>query len=97
MSRLASLLALSSAIRRFKRQQRREDSRLKTIPEAAAAMHKSLSQVDVNLKGFPTRNVILHLCGGGFVAHTIAGDLPYLLDWSAASDSVVIIPVSILD
>ena len=96
MSRLASLLALSSAIRRFKRQQRREDSRLKTIPEASP-LHKSLSQVDVNLKGFPTRNVILHLCGGGFVAHTIAGDLPYLLDWSAASDSVVIIPVSILD
>mmetsp|Transcript_19278 Transcript_19278/g.43477 ORF Transcript_19278/g.43477 Transcript_19278/m.43477 type:complete len:874 (-) Transcript_19278:1776-4397(-) len=83
--------ALSSAIRRFKRQQRRGDSRLGTIPETAT-MPKTLSQVDVNVKGFPHRNVILHLCGGGFVAHTIAGDLPYLLDWSAASDSVVIIP-----
>lgn len=38
------------------------------------------------------RDVILHLTGGGFFAHTIASDLPYLLDWSASTGSVVICP-----
>lgn len=38
------------------------------------------------------RDVILHLTGGGFFAHTIASDLPYLLDWSAATGAVVICP-----
>jgi len=36
--------------------------------------------------------VIFHLTGGGFFAHTLAGDLPYLLDWSGATNSVVICP-----
>jgi acetyl esterase/lipase len=30
--------------------------------------------------------------GGGFFAHTIASDLPYLLDWSETTNSVVIAP-----
>lgn len=34
----------------------------------------------------------LNLLATGFFAHTIAGDLPYLLDWSAATNAVVIIP-----
>lgn len=38
------------------------------------------------------RDVILHLTGGGFFAHTIASDLPYLLDWSASTGAVVICP-----
>jgi acetyl esterase/lipase len=38
------------------------------------------------------RDVILHLTGGGFFAHIIASDLPYLLDWSASTGSVVICP-----
>ena len=36
--------------------------------------------------------MIFHLTGGGFFAHTIAGDVPYLLDWSAVSDAIVICP-----
>jgi hypothetical protein len=32
------------------------------------------------------------LTGGGFFAHTIASDLPYLLDWSASTGAVVICP-----
>lgn len=36
--------------------------------------------------------MILHLTGGGFFAHTIASDLPYLLDWSAQTGAVVICP-----
>lgn len=38
------------------------------------------------------RDVIFHLTGGGFFAHTIASDLPYLLDWSARTGAVVICP-----
>jgi acetyl esterase/lipase len=38
------------------------------------------------------RDVILHLTGGGFFAHIIASDLPYLLDWSAATGAVIVCP-----
>lgn len=38
------------------------------------------------------RDVIFHLTGGGFFAHIIASDLPYLLDWSASTEAVVICP-----
>eukprot|EP00934_Nitzschia_sp_Nitz4_P003443 Nitzschia sp. Nitz4//scaffold35_size145790//108588//111035//NITZ4_003045-RA/size145790-augustus-gene-0.123-mRNA-1//1//CDS//3329549169//3433//frame0 len=38
------------------------------------------------------RDVILHLTGGGFFAHTIASDLPYLLDWSASTGALVVCP-----
>ncbi|KAL7518024.1 hypothetical protein ACHAWX_002890 [Stephanocyclus meneghinianus] len=79
--------ALASALRRYRRQQQREDVRLGTIHE-----HLSFGHASVNVSGFVRRNVIFHLTGGGFFAHTIAGDLPYLLDWSAATDSVIIIP-----
>ncbi|KAL9181884.1 hypothetical protein ACHAXT_012227 [Thalassiosira profunda] len=79
--------ALASALRRFRRQQQREDVRLGTIHESLSAHPSS-----VNVKGFQKRNVILHLTGGGFFAHTIAGDLPYLLDWSASTKAVVVIP-----
>mmetsp|Transcript_11861 Transcript_11861/g.25276 ORF Transcript_11861/g.25276 Transcript_11861/m.25276 type:complete len:896 (-) Transcript_11861:106-2793(-) len=79
--------ALASALRRFRRQQEREDIRLGTIHESLSSHSSS-----VNVKGFQKRNLILHLTGGGFFAHTIAADLPYLLDWSASSEAVVIIP-----
>lgn len=79
--------ALTSALRRYRRQQQREDVRLGTIHEQFSSGHAS-----VNVNGFVRRNVIFHLTGGGWYAHTIAGDLPYLLDWSAATNSVVIIP-----
>lgn len=79
---------LSSALRRFHRRQEREDARLGTIHEIDH--HRPSSSA--NVKGYLRRNVILHLTGGGFFAHTIAGDLPYLLDWSSSSKAVVIIP-----
>ena len=79
--------ALTSALRRYRRQQQREDVRLGTIHEQF-----SLGHATVNVNGFVRRNVIFHLTGGGWYAHTIASDLPYLLDWSAATNSVVIIP-----
>jgi acetyl esterase/lipase len=77
---------LSSALRRFHRRQERVDVRLSTIHESASQRPMA------NLKGYSKRNVILHLTGGGFYAHTIAGDLPYLLDWSSSSKAVVIVP-----
>lgn len=79
--------ALSSALRRFRRQQGREDVRLGTIHESLSSHSSS-----VNVRGLQKRDLILHLTGGGFFAHTIAGDLPYLLDWSASSKAVIIIP-----
>lgn len=76
-------------------------SQLSTIAET-----EILSSDDVNVttkasqrksfvgsKGqYRQRDVILHLTGGGFFAHTIASDLPYLLDWSSSTGSVVICP-----
>lgn len=38
------------------------------------------------------RDVLFHLTGGGFFAHIIASDLPYLMDWSASTGAVVICP-----
>ena len=79
--------ALTSALRRYRRQHNREDVRLGTIHESLPSHPSS-----ANVSGFQKRDIILHLTGGGFFAHTIAGDLPYLLDWSSTSKSVVIIP-----
>lgn len=78
---------MASALRRFHRQQKREDSRLGTIHETASN-HPSA----ITIKGFQKRDIILHLTGGGFFAHTIAGDLPYLLDWSASTKAVIVVP-----
>ena len=44
------------------------------------------------MEDYPQKNVILHMTGGGFFAHTIAGDLPYLIDWSGHTNTVVICP-----
>jgi acetyl esterase/lipase len=72
-------------------------SRMSTICETAS--EEDDPAPDVSQRRFAgscgryrQRDVILHLTGGGFFAHTIASDLPYLLDWSAATGSVVICP-----
>jgi hypothetical protein len=44
---------------------KREDFRLSTIHESASRRPMA------NLKGYSKRNIILHLTGGGFFAHTI--------------------------
>jgi acetyl esterase/lipase len=85
--------ALSLALRRYQRRQEREGGRLlDTILERTSSRQSSLVRDNNNIKGFQKHNVILHLTGGGFFAHTIAGDLPYLLDWSASSKAVIIVP-----
>jgi acetyl esterase/lipase len=78
---------LTTAIKRYRRQQERKLSRLSTIHEDF-----SYSQRAVNINEYPKKDVIFHLTGGGFFAHTIAGDVPYLMDWSFATEAVVICP-----
>jgi len=79
------------------KQQPRLISRLSTISETTS--ENPAQEFDVSQRRFAgscgryrQRDVILHLTGGGFFAHTIASDLPYLLDWSASTGAVVICP-----
>lgn len=72
-------------------------SRMSTISETAS--EDPAQEFDVSQRRFAgscgqyrQRDVIFHLTGGGFFAHTIASDLPYLLDWSASTGAVVICP-----
>lgn len=72
-------------------------NRMSTISETASEI--PCPTFDVSQRRFVgscgryrQRDVILHLTGGGFFAHTIASDLPYLLDWSASTGAVVICP-----
>jgi monoterpene epsilon-lactone hydrolase len=62
------------------------DERKEHFPEASPPL-QPFGQGD-----FRQRDVILHLTGGGFFAHFIASDLPYLLDWSAATGAVIVCP-----
>ena len=80
---------LSTAIKRYRRQKERQLSRLSMIPEYEELTY---TQRAVNLSEYPKKDVIFHLTGGGFFAHTIAGDVPYLMDWSCATDAIVICP-----
>ena len=68
--------------------------RLSTIDESKEHTHESTPNLQQKFaKGeYRQRNVILHLTGGGFFAHIIASDLPYLLDWSNATGAVVVCP-----
>eukprot|EP00540_Astrosyne_radiata_P004036 CAMPEP_0116843110 /NCGR_PEP_ID=MMETSP0418-20121206/11902_1 /TAXON_ID=1158023 /ORGANISM="Astrosyne radiata, Strain 13vi08-1A" /LENGTH=515 /DNA_ID=CAMNT_0004473819 /DNA_START=106 /DNA_END=1654 /DNA_ORIENTATION=- len=84
---------ISAALKRHERQQNRRAlfaSRLSTIDERSerAIRRQQPSASQQRCK----RNVIMHLTGGGFFAHTIASDLPYLLDWSTTTGAVVVCP-----
>jgi len=85
----------------LKRQRRHQDrrrlSKLNTILESvyddiSDSMSIQSSSRVVNIDDYPKRDVIIHLTGGGFLAHTIAGDVPFLLDWSSKCQAVVLIP-----
>lgn len=90
---------LAASIKRNRRlhQRRKPISTLSTIDEESE--HAPADSVR-NAKPFARspntryrqRDVIFHLTGGGFFAHIIASDLPYLLDWSARTGAVVICP-----
>ena len=84
--------ALATALNRFRRQQERETPNLSTIIEDTITEDGAFGRRAVNVQDYPSRNIIFHLTGGGFFAHTLAGDLPYLFDWSRLTDSVIICP-----
>jgi epsilon-lactone hydrolase len=77
------------ALKRFARQERRRRicSRLSTIDEGDTGRRQRSNSVTLR-----QRHVIFHLTGGGFFAHTLASDLPYLLDWSKTTGAIVICP-----
>jgi acetyl esterase/lipase len=89
---------MAAAIKRFHRQHRRKNSlhtTLSTIDEGAELNPDTVRSVRPFARTwghYRQRDVIFHLTGGGFFAHIIASDLPYLLDWSASTGAVVICP-----
>jgi acetyl esterase/lipase len=89
---------LAAAIKRNRRmhQRRKPIATLSTIDEQeehTPSTRRSSKPFARSSSGrYRQRDVIFHLTGGGFFAHIIASDLPYLLDWSAATGSVVICP-----
>lgn len=80
---------MATAIKRYKREKGRRLSQLSTIQEFEEFSYK---QRAVNLSEYPRKHIIFHLTGGGYVAHTLAGDVPYLLDWSLATSAIIICP-----
>lgn len=89
---------LAAAIRSFGRKNRQQLSRihkLSTIDEQAIHCPETRPSSKPFARpstSYRQRDVILHLTGGGFFAHIVASDLPYLLDWSNSTGAVVICP-----
>lgn len=94
---------LASLLNRKTKRKRRDSvsnlSQLSTIAETETHSHAEEANFGRKRKSFVgskgkyrQRDIILHLTGGGFFAHTIASDLPYLLDWSSSTGAVVICP-----
>jgi acetyl esterase/lipase len=93
---------LAAAIKRNRRmhQRRKPIATLSTIDELEEEESPSTHNSSCCRRPFARssgtryrqRDVIFHLTGGGFFAHIIASDLPYLLDWSAKTGAVVICP-----
>lgn len=86
----------------LKRSLRRQRSTLETIIEAGEDLEYGTDEEDCvgilpqkhhkENSQYPLKDVILHLTGGGFFSHTIASDLPFLIDWSSATNAVVVCP-----
>ncbi len=65
------------------------DEQEETTPAPYTANKKPFARSNTRYR---QRDIILHLTGGGFFAHIIASDLPFLLDWSASTGACVICP-----
>ena len=86
-----------AALKRESRRPQKVVSRLSTINESQVSdspdKSRRLPRKFAGAGGrYRQRDVILHITGGGFFAHTIATDVPYLLDWSATCGAVVVCP-----
>jgi len=78
---------LEAAIKRGRRQQNRKDRHLSDITEEPGSNLKSSSRDDLEIN-----DVIFHITGGGWFIHTTATDIPFLSEWSASTNSVVVVP-----
>ena len=89
---------LAAATKRFHRKHGNKNTvhTLSTISEEKEEHHQGSSfgsKPFANSSArYRQRDVILHLTGGGFFAHIIASDLPFLMDWSSSTGAVVICP-----
>jgi acetyl esterase/lipase len=93
---------LSAALVRGKRKRRSSiNPSLSTIEERAESeldtsmdsLHLEAHETDTQPRRlYPKKDIILHFTGGGFFAHTLASDIPFLLDWSGATNAIVICP-----
>lgn len=66
-----------------------DEQQEETAPAPCASNKKPFARANTRYR---QRDIILHLTGGGFFAHIIASDLPFLLDWSASTGACVICP-----
>jgi len=83
---------LSTALKRFHRQAEREVTNLPEILEDDEPRHIGYTKRSQSYgDDYPSKDIIFHLTGGGFFTHTLAGDLPFLIDWSTATNSSVVI------
>ena len=89
---------LAAALMREKRRRSNKlKSDLSTILETSDERDSSSQSLFCNeqvkpIRTYPKKDVILHFTGGGFFAHTLASDVPFLLDWSGKTNAVVICP-----
>jgi acetyl esterase/lipase len=96
------IIDLSAALVRGKRKRRSSiNPSLSTIEERAESeLDTSMDSLQLEAhetdtqprRLYPKKDIILHFTGGGFFAHTLASDIPFLLDWSGATNAIVICP-----
>jgi len=68
------------------------ESEVHSLEEESSIPFKNPKKFAGSCGRYRQRDVVFHLTGGGFFAHTIASDIPYLLDWSESTGAVVICP-----
>ena len=83
---------LSAAIKRGRRQQKRRPSTLGDIKEEEDTPDAPLKAKALGRDDLETYDVIYHITGGGWFIHTTATDIAFLSEWSASTNSVVVVP-----
>jgi acetyl esterase/lipase len=87
---------VKAAIKRTKRQLERSGS-TSVIAEEEPEYHDAEDESEEsagrkNLNNYEAKNVVFHITGGGWFIHTTATDVPYLSEWSAETDSIIVTP-----
>ena len=93
-----------AAINRSRRQRSRASQHLGDIEEDSSSdsansddskrspISRRRSSFSYSNYNYEEKDVIFHVTGGGWFIHTTATDIPYLSEWSAATDSIVVVP-----